>query len=218
MLLAIDTATEFAGLALYSPEAIWAEDVWYAARNHSVTLMPRLHRMLVTVNVKIADLEAVVVSLGPGSYTGVRVAAAIAKGLALPFQLPVIGIPTLDVTAYPFRHHPNLVVVVAQAGRKRILSAQYGQTEAGWQQLVPPAIFTIADLVASLDKEILLTGELRPEELKFVQEIQGKSIQIADVCDRVRRPSILAHLGHQKFAEAEGGHLSQVEPIYLNDP
>lgn len=218
MLLAIDTATAFAGLALFSPDGVWAEDSWYAARNHSVTLMPRLHQMLATIKVKVSDLDAIVVSLGPGSYTGVRVAAAIAKGLALPHQTPVVGIPTLDVTAYPFRHNLDPVIAVAEAGRKRVLAARYAHTEPGWQQTVPPATFTIEELAASFSDRVLITGELRAEDLAYFQAMSVKNIQVAPAFERVRRPSVLAHLGWLKLSTMDISKLDPLEPIYLNAP
>lgn len=215
MLLAIDTATAFAGLALYSPDVVWAEESWYAARNHSVTLTPRLNQMLTTIKVKVSDLEAIVVSLGPGSYTGVRVAAAIAKGLALPHQIPIIGVPTLDVTAYPFRHNSSPVVAVAEAGRKRVLAAHYAQTTQGWRQTVSPATYTIEELANSFTKTVLITGELKTEDLAY---LQAKDIQVAAAFERVRRPSILAHLGQLKLDTMDPSQFVPIEPIYLSDP
>ncbi len=96
MLLAIYTATDFAGLALYDEDTLWAEEIWPAARNHTVEVMPRLRRMLQKAKITLSELEGIAVSVGPGSFTGVRIAIAMAKGLALPHNLSVIG---YDVTS-----------------------------------------------------------------------------------------------------------------------
>ena len=103
MILAIDTATQYAGLALYNQDGIYTEESWYAGRNHTVELMPRIIRILKLANLKVAALTALAVSLGPGSFTGLRIGLATAKGLALPHKLPVVGVPTLDIVAYPFQ-------------------------------------------------------------------------------------------------------------------
>ena len=86
MLLAIDTATHYAGLALYGEGQVWAEENWRSAMTHSVELMPRIRRMLSTQQVAVEALAGIAVSLGPGSFTGLRIGLAAAKGLALPLS------------------------------------------------------------------------------------------------------------------------------------
>ena len=95
LLLAIDTATRFAGLALYDGETILGEVYWQSHNNHSVELMPALVRMLDQQGKRAADLSAVGVAIGPGSFTGLRIGLSVAKGLAQAQSIPVFGIPTL---------------------------------------------------------------------------------------------------------------------------
>ena len=114
MILAIDTATQYASLALYNQDGLYAEETWYAGRNHTVELMPRIVRTLALANLKAANLTALAVSLGPGSFTGVRIGLAVAKGMALPHKLPVVGVPTLEATAYPLRMTGLPVWAIAQ--------------------------------------------------------------------------------------------------------
>ncbi len=99
LLLAIDTATRFAGLALYDGDIIRAEKYWLSHDNHSVELMPALVDMLAQQGFAPADLAAVGVTIGPGSFTGLRIGLSVAKGLALANRLVILGIPTLDVQA-----------------------------------------------------------------------------------------------------------------------
>jgi tRNA threonylcarbamoyladenosine biosynthesis protein TsaB len=97
LLLAIDTATRFAGLALYDGDTILAESCWLSKNNHSVELMPALTRMLEQQTFTAGDLAAVAVSIGPGSFTGLRIGLSTAKGLAKAAEIPILGIPTLDI-------------------------------------------------------------------------------------------------------------------------
>ena len=117
MLLAIDTATHQAGLALYDQGQVWAEETWHSAMTHTIELMPRIQRMLNVNRMSVESLASIAVSLGPGSFTGLRIGLAAAKGMALPFRLPLIGIPTLDVVAYPFQGAGQPVWGIIQAGR-----------------------------------------------------------------------------------------------------
>lgn len=99
LLLAIDTATRFAGLALYDGEIIRAEKYWLSQDNHSVELMPALVDMLAQQGFSPAALAAVGVTIGPGSFTGLRIGLSVAKGLALANRSAILGVPTLDVQA-----------------------------------------------------------------------------------------------------------------------
>lgn len=218
MFLAIDTATEFAGLALYDEDTLWAEEIWHAARNHTVELMPRLNRMLQKANLKVSQLEGIIVSIGPGSYTGVRIGVAVTKGLALPYNLSVIGVPTLNIAAYPHRDQDLPVVAVAQAGRKRILVAHYGWVDAVWRQTIPPALTTVPQLAQSLTTPVLVTGELDAKAAAYLAKETKGSLKVVSPLYRVRRPGALAELGAIKLANAEPDDLDGLVPMYLNEP
>jgi len=215
MLLAIDTATEFAGLALYSEDTVWAEEIWHAARNHTVEVMPRLYRMLQNVSLSVARLDGIVVSIGPGSYTGVRIAVALAKGLALPHNLPVIGVPTLEIAAYPHRNQTLPVIAVAQAGRKRILAASYGWVDGKWVQVKSPALTTVSALAQTITDPVLVSGELTASDV--VEFNRGKAI-VATPVDRIRRPAVLAELGMARLDSGEQDDLDSLIPVYLSSP
>jgi tRNA threonylcarbamoyladenosine biosynthesis protein TsaB len=158
MILAIDTATQFAGLALYNEDGIFAEETWYAERNHTTELMPRLSRMLNLAKLEVVHLTALAVSLGPGSFTGLRIGLAIAKGLALPHKLPVVGVPTLEITAYPFRDIKLPVWSVAQAGRGRLLAACFDRQDDRWQAIIAPHLTTIETLAEKIEHFVLFVG------------------------------------------------------------
>lgn len=97
LLLAIDTATRLAGVALYNGDAILAESCWLSTNAHSAELMPALATMLEQQRRTAADLTAVAVAIGPGSFTGLRIGLSVAKGLAQATGIPIFGIPTLDI-------------------------------------------------------------------------------------------------------------------------
>lgn len=218
MLLAIDTATEFAGLALYNQDTVWAEEIWHAARNHTVELMPRLNRMLDKANLQIADLQGIAVCIGPGSYTGVRIGVAVAKGLALPQNLPTVGISTLDVTAYPHAGEKLPVVAVAAAGRKRVLVATYKTVRKVWKAITPPALMTLTELAQHLTKPSLIAGEIKQTSFDLLKQHAMVDLKIVSPIHRIRRPAVLAELAWQKLQANQPELLNNLSPIYIKDP
>jgi tRNA threonylcarbamoyladenosine biosynthesis protein TsaB len=95
---------------LHSGTAVLSEQGWYGRNTQTIELTPAIDTMLRRAEIEAAELEAIAVALGPGSYTGLRVGLSVAKGLALANQTPLIGVPTLDIVAAAFQplDHPLL--------------------------------------------------------------------------------------------------------------
>lgn len=213
MILAIDTATDFAGLALYDHNKLWAEEIWYAARNHTVEVLPRLARMLAKAQLSVEKLEGIAVAIGPGSYTGVRVGVSLAKGLALPHNVSVVGVETLEITAYPHRNDTLPIVAIAQAGRKRILVARYDP--AVQNQTQAPYITTFTALAPQLNEACLVTGELDSASVDYLRKHSPVQPTLLGPLHRVRRPGVLAELGYLKLSNAVQDDLDGLIPIYV---
>ncbi len=151
MLLAIDTSTRQASIAVYDhARGLLAEQTWFSANRHTEELMPAVAALLKLAGVATKDLTAIAVAIGPGSFTGLRVGLAAAKGLALSRGLTLLGVPTLDVTAFPHQSQPVPVIAVAQAGGARVYWAPYAHGPAGWGAQEPYALSTVIE-VANID-------------------------------------------------------------------
>ena len=99
MLLAIDTSTHYASVALHDGQSLLVEDTWLANQDHTRTLLPAVQGLLEAVAKQPAHISAIGVALGPGSFNGLRVGVSTAKGLALALNVPLAGIPTLELIA-----------------------------------------------------------------------------------------------------------------------
>jgi tRNA threonylcarbamoyladenosine biosynthesis protein TsaB len=216
MILAIDTATQYAGIALYNIDGILAEENWFAGRNHTVELMPRIERMLKLAGIFAANLSALAVSLGPGSFTGLRIGLATAKGIALPHKLPVIGIPTLEIMAYPFRASEVPVWAIALAGRGRILAACYENIDQQWQITIEPYLTNFDDLARKIRKPSLCTGEINHDAERIIRH--NSRAKIASPASRLRRASYLAEIAAICLNTGEQDDPDLLEPIYLSTP
>ena len=93
MLLAIDTATRNASVALYDDAHVWAEHTWVSDRNHTIELMPMIAQMFAQQRIAPADLKGLAATIGPGSFTGMRIGLSVAKGFSLSLGIPLVGIP-----------------------------------------------------------------------------------------------------------------------------
>ncbi|HMQ51782.1 MAG TPA: tRNA (adenosine(37)-N6)-threonylcarbamoyltransferase complex dimerization subunit type 1 TsaB [Anaerolineae bacterium] len=218
MILAIDTATQYAGLALYRSDGLLAEEGWFAGRNHTTEVMPRLARMLKTAHLEVNDLTALAVALGPGSFTGLRIGLAVAKGLALPQRLPVIGVPTLEIAAYPFRDQGQPVWAVAQAGRGRLYAACFGPAEEAWRTLVDPFLTSLTDLARQIDSPAWCTGELDEEAAVALRQKSQNKAQIVSPAQRLRRSGFLAEMAAARLEAGDQDDPDALVPIYISSP
>jgi tRNA threonylcarbamoyladenosine biosynthesis protein TsaB len=219
MLLALDTATRLAGIALYGgDDGLIAESSWHSANQHTVELMPRVDQMLSQAGVARRELHAVAVALGPGSFTGLRVALAAAKGLALAGDLALLGVPTLDVVAYPHSRQPLPVIAVVQAGRGRVCWAPYAHGPAGWSASTPYALATISALAATISRRVLIVGELASADRLQLAELTGDQTVLLPPALSIRRPGCLAEIGWNRYAAGEHDDPASLSPIYLHEP
>ena len=117
MILAIDTATETASVALARPDGeIVSELTWRAGRNHTMHLHPTLRHLMMLAAIEPKDLTGIVATRGPGSFTGIRIGLATAKGLAQGLNVPIVGVPTLAVAAFGAVHPGTDGVVGGRRG------------------------------------------------------------------------------------------------------
>jgi tRNA threonylcarbamoyladenosine biosynthesis protein TsaB len=218
MILAIDTATEYASLALYHTGGLQAEETWLSGRNHTVELMPRLNRMLKLANLKINDLTALAVSLGPGSFTGVRIGLSAAKGLALPHKLPVIGVSTLEITAYPLRPLKMPAWAIAQAGRGRIIAANYVEIEDEWQVQTAPFLTTFEALAGQITQPALCSGEIDAPAAQILQRGSEYKAIVVSPAARLRRAGYLAEIAAQRLEAGAQDDPDALVPLYISTP
>jgi tRNA threonylcarbamoyladenosine biosynthesis protein TsaB len=215
MLLAIDTSTNDTGVALYDGRVL-AECAWYSDRRHAEQVLPMVDVLLRNLDAAPADLTAIAVALGPGSWSGLRVGISLAKSLALARELPLVGVPTLDVLAFPHRHGALPVVPMVRLGRDRYGAAVFRHA-AGWSQFGPLHNLSLAELPGLADAG-LFCGDVDQAAHALLVERLGDAASFAAGADNVRRPSALAELAWQRLQAGEKDDITALEPIYLGSP
>lgn len=219
MLLALDSSTRTAGLALYDGEQVLSEVIWTSHDFHTVELAPAIVDAIQKSGKKIDKIEAVAVATGPGSFTGLRIGMALAKGIALARHIPLIGIPTLDILAYgqPLLDLP--LAAVLHAGRGRLAVDWYQLQKKGWVSQNSMEVLTAEQLAERIEAPTLVAGELDEEERHILRR-KKKLINLASPARSVRRPGFLAELGWQRLQSGQTDDPATLAPIYLhhNDP
>jgi tRNA threonylcarbamoyladenosine biosynthesis protein TsaB len=217
MLVAIDTATDQASLALHDGFMVRMEQTWEAPRRQTTELTARLVEAMRQLGLRPEGLSGVAVTKGPGSFTGLRVGLAVAKGLAMAQRLPVVGIPTLDVVAFAQGRDRRRLGAVLQAGRGRICIAMYGWQSGGWQVEEEARLTTWAALAEQINQPTLLCGEIDREGAEIMAGL-GDQATLLPPAWRVRRAGFLAELGWQRLSQGQVDDPATLAPIYLQYP
>jgi len=210
-ILAIDTATESLSLCLRNNDERLSFYSTNLGLQHASRLMPAIDYLLTTNDLTITDIDMIVCSIGPGSFTGLRIGLATAKGLAVGRACPVIGISTLEAMAYPFRFSSAVVVPVIDAKKNQIYAALFQNGKRLCADSDLPAITLLNQLKAH--RQILLTG---PMALSFYHQclILPDTIVQCDPHYMVNKTLALIELGLIHYSE-QGGDTDGLCPVYI---
>ena len=215
MLLAIDTATSHAGIALMDARGLCGATAWQSERNHTVELVPNVVRLMADCRVSAPDLKAVAVTSGPGSYTGLRIGLSVAKGLCFANAAALIGVPTLDVSAHAYPPRAGILCALLQAGRGRLAAAFYQVTGDRWQ-VTGERFFGRADELAAkcAEHKTFIVGEVDAATEECLRERLGALVDFAPPDERRRDPRVLARLGWARWQRGAVDDLETLAPDY----
>jgi tRNA threonylcarbamoyladenosine biosynthesis protein TsaB len=219
LILGIDTATPQVGCAIGGHEGVLASAHSSRGRRHAETLIPAIDFVRRQAGIELDEIGAVAVDVGPGLFTGLRVGIATAKAMASALQVPMIGVSSLDLLAFPVRFTPRLIAAAIDARRGQLFHAFYRQLPGGVQRVTEPAVDDPDDLASELvawGEEFLLVGDgaIRyPEhfaELPRAEVVeQGLSFPSA---------ASLVQLAHARALREEFVPHWEIRPLYLRQP
>ncbi len=242
LLLALDTSTRQASLALCTEDALLGEYTWHVGNNHSVELLERIQRIIAECNKTMQEIDAVAVATGPGSFNGVRVALSAAKALAFSLQKPLVGVSTLDIIAAQQQQWQGPVCSILEAGRSELYAACYafdktlnsdGEMSYSMRQLSDFFLLSPQHLASYLREQantwfgipgkrelpfFLFCGEinLTSRQMLFTQ-MQEKCVFVNSV-QAARHASVLALLALQRLHDGKEDNPLLLEPLYIRRP
>lgn len=216
LILGIETAAVQVGCAIGGHEGVLASFHAARRRRHVEALVPAIEFICRQAGVELKELGAIAVDIGPGLFSGLRVGVTTAKTLAQALRLPMIGVASLDLLAFPVRHSTRLIVPVIDARRGEVFYACYRQVPGGVQNLSGYEIGSPDDLASELEakgEDALLVGD---GALRYASKLSGVAgSQITGPPNVYPSAAALVALAHAQALREDFVSPSELEPLYL---
>lgn len=213
LLLALDTTTRRTGLILWR-DGVLGQREFTPPHTAGSQLLPTLDEMLKAQGLQASDLDVVALANGPGSFTGLRIGLATAKGLVYGGRAELVPVSTLEVLARQAPVSHELLCPVVEARRGEVFTAVWRREAAGLDMLVAPRRVEIANLASELPAGALLIGPaLSAQREAFAQAAPGLHLAPDQHC-QLSLPC-LAELALRRWQEVGGTEPDELEPDYL---
>ena len=218
MLLAVDTSTKHAAVAITNGERVVMSQTWHSLYNHTSELMPSVVNILERVGVTPLQLDGVAVALGPGGFSALRVGLSAAKGLALVVETPIIGVGTLDIEAYPYLNSGVHVCALLEAGREECATALFdGNGIRVREDRVCNVDQLLAELKPIADFPVIFCGEGVIPWREQIMTTFGIKAQVVRSTPAARVWSLI-EIARERLSKGETDDLSTLQPEYLRMP
>lgn len=217
MLIAIDTSTDVAGLALADDEEIISEFTWRCGQNHSIQLLPNLEYMLRQSKLTLSAAAGIIVARGPGGYNGLRVGLSTAKALSFSLGIPLVGIGTMETMTWEHASLGIPVCAIINPGGSDIAAALFAMQDGVWTRTLPEQLLSIESLCLQIKTRTAFCGQIAPPVADKLKEKLGGNAVILPSPDW-RRPSSLAELGRRRLEAGNFDDPASLQPLYLRGP
>jgi tRNA threonylcarbamoyladenosine biosynthesis protein TsaB len=220
LILGIETATEQVGVAIGGHEGVLGLHEIARGRRHAEILVPAIEFLCRQTDVELAEFGCIAVDVGPGLFTGMRVGMATGKALAQALRIPMIGVSSLDLLAFPLRHTDRVIAAVIDAKRGELFYSFYRQVPGGVQRVTDAIVGSPDDLIADLlarGQEAICVGA---GALRYRALIADAVLRVEFAEQYVAHPSAapLVQLAHAKALREDWVNPWELQPLYLRRP
>lgn len=219
LILGISTSTSQVGCAIGGHEGVLASMHSNRGKRHAETLTPAIDFIRRQARIELSEIGAVAVDVGPGLFTGLRVGVSAGKAIAQALRVPMVGVSSLDLLAFPLRHTQKRIVAILDARRSEVFHAQYLAVPGGVQRVSEPSVDSPDDLIADLlaiDDEFVLVGD---GATRYAEVFDG--VRKAEIAEQfLAHPSAttLVQLAHAKALREDFVRPWDIEPVYIRPP
>lgn len=221
-ILALDSSGLVASVAVAEDDVLIGEYTVHYKKTHSQTLLPMLEALKEMVELELSTVDAIALAAGPGSFTGLRIGSATAKGLGLALNRPLIEVPTVDALAYNLYGTDKLVCPLMDARRGQVYTGIYTfvreKEHYRMETLVPRCAADISDVAErlnSMEREVIFLGDGVPVFRELLAQLLTVPYSFAPLhCNRQRAAAVAA-LGQQYYREGRVVSAAEHQPEYL---
>jgi tRNA threonylcarbamoyladenosine biosynthesis protein TsaB len=219
LILGITTSTMQVGCAIGGHEGVLASVHSARGKRHAESLAPSIDFLRQQARVDLDEIGCVAVDVGPGLFTGLRVGIAAAKAMAHALRVPMVGVVSLDLLAFPVRWSPRLIVAALDARRGELFTASYRQVPGGLQRLGDHRLSSPDDLAGDLGatrQEVLVVGDGALRHCETFADLAN--VELGD--QGLAHPSAasLVQLAHARAVREDFVKPWELEPLYLRRP
>ena len=213
-ILGIDTSSKYLSIALSEDDSIIAEHSFLLDRKHSSLLIPKISQMLEENNISLSNIDAFIVGLGPGSFTGLRIGISTVKGFGIAAGKPCIGVPSLDALALNVDEKKSIIVPVIDAKRDNLYSAVYERKNNRIIKKTNHLLLGVNELMKKVKKEAVFLGDGIELYKNKIAQLNKRAVFLEDKY-WYPKASNLIRLGIAKIKKYKRKDLSKLNPIYL---
>lgn len=206
-------------VAIVEDQELRGERRWNTEKGHAERLMEEIDRLLEELSIPIRALDGFAVTIGPGSFTGLRVGLATVKGLAFVTQRPVIPVSTLEALARNLSSPLHPVCPLLDAKREEVYAALFRQDEKGqWIRLMPDQVIAPGDLLKQLSGPTIFVGEGAVRYQALIQQRIGEKARFSPAETQWPSAVIVAQIGLSSLLRGEVAQAKEIRPLYLRRP
>ena len=219
LILGIETATQQVSVAIGGHEGVLAVFELSRGRRHAETLTPAIEFVCRQADIEIREFGAIAVDIGPGLFTGMRVGLAAGKAIAQALRVPMIGISSLDLLAFPLRYTDRTVAAVIDARKGEVFYALYRPVPGGVQRITDARCTSVDELVGDLMARAQTVVCVGDGALRYRDQIS--SVLRCDFAEQfLSHPSAapLVQLAHAKALREDWVNPWEIQPMYLRAP
>jgi tRNA threonylcarbamoyladenosine biosynthesis protein TsaB len=217
-LLAIDSSGLVASAAIVTEDAMLAEYTVNYKKTHSQTLLPMLAEIVKMVEIDMSEVDAIAVAAGPGSFTGLRIGSATAKGLGLALDKPIVSVPTLEGLAYNLFGTDRLICPMMDARRNQVYTGLYefqGNELTIIKQQSAVSVDDMIQEINSLGREIIFVGDGTAIYRNIIENGIKVGHSFAPVHLNLQRAGAIGALGITYYKNSKYEKASEHAPVYL---
>ena len=220
-IIGIESASLVASAAIWEDEKLLAEYTIDYKKTHSQTLLPMLEEICRMTECEMNSVDAVAVSAGPGSFTGLRIGAATAKGLGLALNIPLIAVPTLDAQAFGLFGVKDLICPIMDARRGQVYTGIYRFDEEDRLTVIKPSCAAdfeeIAEELKVLGGRVYFLGDGVPVFREKAVKLLGENARFVPAGQNRQRAALVASLGARMYAEGKTVSSGEFAPKYYRE-